>query len=62
MLLQIIFILFFQEINGNIASATSSPAEDDEIIETPSMTEEAENEDDLKDDIVADLGAQWIFG
>jgi len=47
-----------KETNGNLASNTSSPAEDDEIIETPSTTEEAEDEDDLEDDIVDDLAGQ----
>jgi len=47
-----------KETNGNLASATSSPAEDDEIIETPSTTEEAEDEDDLEDDIVDDIVGQ----
>ena len=47
-----------KETNGNIASATSSPADDDEIVETPSTTEEAEDGDDLEDDLEEDLEGQ----
>ena len=47
-----------KETNGNIASATSSPAEEDEIVETPSTTEEAEDGDDLEDDLEEDLEGQ----
>lgn len=41
-----------KETNGNIASAPSSHSADDpdEIVETPSTTEEAEDEDDLEED------------
>ena len=47
-----------KETNGNIASATSSPADEDEIVETPSTTEEAEDGDDLEDDLEEDLEGQ----